>query len=227
MSKHKKIFYFTKTERLGTLILLVLIFISIIIRFILKEQKNSYNQHLKFIQDNYISAIDSMYQSIETKQSSYERNNQVNKYYNRSNKTNYIRSKNATLKKIDLNTADSIQLESLPYIGPTLSKRIIRYRELLGGFYSIQQLREIYQLDTTKLPIIENYLTIDTTLVKKIPINHTTFNELSRHPYFDKITVKKIFVYLRENKNFKEISNLYQCLDSNKVEKIKYYISFE
>ena len=51
--------------------------------------------------------------------------------------------------RIDLNSADSIMLEQLPGIGNKLSKRIVKYRDILGGFYSLEQLHEVYGLNET------------------------------------------------------------------------------
>jgi len=45
---------------------------------------------------------------------------------------------------LDINTADSADLEQLPGIGEKLSARIIKYREKLGGYIDVQQLKEVY-----------------------------------------------------------------------------------
>ncbi len=47
---------------------------------------------------------------------------------------------------VDLNSCDTSDLAALPGIGPVLSVRIIRYRKLLGGFASVEQLKEVYGL---------------------------------------------------------------------------------
>ena len=45
--------------------------------------------------------------------------------------------------KVELNTADSAMLDAVRGIGPYYAKKILRYRELLGGYYSVEQLKEI------------------------------------------------------------------------------------
>jgi hypothetical protein len=47
---------------------------------------------------------------------------------------------------IDLNTTTPEALEQLPGIGPTFSQRIIRYRDAIGGFDSVAQLKKVYGL---------------------------------------------------------------------------------
>jgi len=61
-------------------------------------------------------------------------------------KTGDERKFNRKIPLLDINTSDSSALVTLPGIGPVLSMRIIRYRNLLGGFWSVNQLKEIYGL---------------------------------------------------------------------------------
>ena len=58
-------------------------------------------------------------------------------------------------RAVNLNRADSALLESLPRIGPVLAARICKFREALGGFYTVDQLREVWGLeDETATEII-------------------------------------------------------------------------
>ena len=49
---------------------------------------------------------------------------------------------------VELNTADTTILKKVPGIGSTFARRIIKYRELLGGFYDVSQLAEVYDIRT-------------------------------------------------------------------------------
>ena len=84
---------------------------------------------------------------------------------------------------IDLNRADSIQLLSLPGIGPYLSRRIINYRDKLGGFYSMKQLVDVYGLKKSRVDSICSSLKIDLSHLRCINVNIATIDELSIHPY--------------------------------------------
>jgi DNA uptake protein ComE-like DNA-binding protein len=96
---------------------------------------------------------------------------------------------------IELNSADSILLKQLPGIGDKLSKRIVKYRDLLGGFHSINQLKEVYGLDETIIKTINNKISIDRAKIKKLDLNFSDQAELSRHPYLQLNLAKKIIKF--------------------------------
>lgn len=84
---------------------------------------------------------------------------------------------------IELNTADTTQLKTLRGIGSGYAKMIVNYRNKLGGFYSKQQLLEVYHFPLQTYQAIESQLQVDTTLITKIPINTAGIDALKRHPY--------------------------------------------
>lgn len=93
---------------------------------------------------------------------------------------------------IDLNTADSVELLSLYGIGPSFAKRIIKYRKLLGGYCSKNQLLEVYGFDQEKLNKIEAYIDVSASGIQRIKINSVRTDELKKHPYMDYYTAKAI-----------------------------------
>ena len=96
---------------------------------------------------------------------------------------------------IDINRADSAQLLLLPGIGPVFAGRIVKYRNLLGGFTSVEQLGEVYGLTLEKLEIIRDRIDIDTSAIRKIQLNSASFRELLRHPYLEFEHVKALVGY--------------------------------
>jgi DNA uptake protein ComE-like DNA-binding protein len=96
---------------------------------------------------------------------------------------------------IDLNRADSTELESLPGIGGKTARRIIRYRDRLGGYINKFQLLEIKYFDSSIL--LNNNVTfiIDHAAITKIDINHCEMAILYRHPYIGKDFAKIIWAY--------------------------------
>jgi len=96
---------------------------------------------------------------------------------------------------IDINRADSAQLLPLPGIGPVYAGRIIKYRSLLGGFVSEEQLGEVYGMPVETLDLIKDGISIDTVAIRKIPLNSATFRELLKHPYLEYDDVKAIVNY--------------------------------
>ncbi|RYD70488.1 MAG: hypothetical protein EOP55_22145, partial [Sphingobacteriales bacterium] len=86
---------------------------------------------------------------------------------------------------IELNTADSATLTKVYGIGPAFARRIIKYRTLLGGFYSKQQLKEVYGLDADKYDEIKDQVKVNASHLQKITINLAEASELNRLPYLD------------------------------------------
>ena len=94
-----------------------------------------------------------------------------------------------------MNTADSVQLLPLPGIGPVFAGRIIKYRNLLGGFTGIDQLEEVYGLKKETIRLISNRIWFDTTIISTMDINSATFGDLLRHPYLQLEDVKALVKY--------------------------------
>lgn len=86
-------------------------------------------------------------------------------------------------KIIELNSADSLSLLALKGIGPALTKRILKYRQMLGGFYTVDQLTEVYGIKDSVLLFNKELMQVDATYLKKISLNSVEFKELKKHPY--------------------------------------------
>lgn len=83
---------------------------------------------------------------------------------------------------IDINTADSAKLCRVPGIGPAFSRRIIRLRERLGGFYTVLQLQEVYGIDEDKYLELRTWFRVQTP-PKTYPLAQLRIDELPNHPY--------------------------------------------
>ena len=97
--------------------------------------------------------------------------------------------------QVELNNSDTASLKKLPGIGSVLSARIIKYRNLLGGFYSPEQITEVYGIDDSLFTFLIPYIDLDTFSVRKLNINTITLEELERHPYLTKYQAKAIMSY--------------------------------
>lgn len=127
--------------------------------------------------------------------------------------------------EIELNSADSITLEQLPGVGKTLSKRIVKYRDLLGGFYSVDQLKEVYGLSESTISQIESKIRIDKQRIRKVDFNFGEMGDLSRHPYIKRNLAGKIIKF---RSKYGKISDLAVLRDSlvltgEEYERIKPY----
>lgn len=109
---------------------------------------------------------------------------------------------------IDINTADTSAFISLPGVGSKLASRIVSFREKLGGFYSIEQIGEIYGLADSTFQKIKQYLKLDNSSVKKININTATVEELKAHPYIKFNLANPIVAYRNEHGAFSKIEDI-------------------
>lgn len=96
---------------------------------------------------------------------------------------------------INLNAADSVDLLPLAGIGPVFAGRIIRYRNLLGGFTSVDQLYEVYGLKAETIKMINQHLVIDSLAIQKLHLDSISFSGLLRHPYLNLEDVKALMNY--------------------------------
>lgn len=129
--------------------------------------------------------------------------------------------------KIELNRADSIDLVQLSGIGPVFSKRIIRYRELLGGFVKTEQLLEVYNFPPETYESILDFLEVDTLLITKLRINFADFSDLLRHPYLNNEQVSAIVNQRDKEGPFKNLSEIetIQVFDSESFARIRPYLT--
>lgn len=104
--------------------------------------------------------------------------------------------KERSMVMVNINTADTTELKSLKGIGSKLSQRIIKFRTNAGGFYSIDQLTEIYGLKSETLEEIRPFITVDENYTK-ININSATAEQLKSHPYIYKWNIANAIVNYR------------------------------
>ncbi len=129
---------------------------------------------------------------------------------------------------IDINSCDSAALEALPGIGPVLSVRIIRYRNLLGGYASVAQLREVYGLSEETFTLIRGRVFADSLAIRKIRINEAQYRELLRFPYIEKHEVDAIFKYRELEGRITGMRDLIhnRLIDTVKAARIRPYLEF-
>jgi competence protein ComEA len=96
---------------------------------------------------------------------------------------------------IEINNADSADFTSLKGIGPVYAARICKYRNYLGGFVSLDQLKEVYNFPEETYLAIRDFLTLDETKVQKININFSDVKDLRKHPYCGYENARKIIDY--------------------------------
>ncbi len=127
---------------------------------------------------------------------------------------------------LDVNTADAAAWEQLRGIGPALSRRILGFRDRLGGFSSLAQIAETYGLpDSTYQRLLPQLQW--SPVYRPLLVNVYGAEELSRHPYLDKRSAAAIIHYRNQHGSFRqpEELRLVMALDKTTVDKLIPYIS--
>lgn len=134
------------------------------------------------------------------------------------------------VSSFDLNQADSAQLLSLKGIGPVLACRITKYRKKMGGYIAIEQLQEIYGLDSSVVLELKEKLYITAGFIpEKINLNTTDETLLQSHPYIGKKTGKAILNYRKQHGKFstlEDMKNIHSISPEN-FAKMRPYLSVE
>lgn len=128
---------------------------------------------------------------------------------------------------IELNSADSFELKQLKGIGPVFAARIIKYRDLLGGFYSHEQLKEVYGMDSSRFRLLLKQTKIDTQLIRKINLNSGEIHFLNSHPYINTYHFRSLLYYLKSSGEINELEELREnkVLPSEIYEKCRWYFT--
>jgi len=134
------------------------------------------------------------------------------------------------MQKQNLNLASETELRSIRGVGEKLAKRIVRYRELLGGYSIKDQLYEVYHLPhETAERILQRFEIKESPVINKLNINEASFKELLHLPYIDYELTQRIVRYRQANNGFTDLSEL-KKIDSfplNKYERIALYLLAE
>ena len=211
----KSFLTFTKGDRVAIIVLAAVIFLLIAANFFIANRpanvKNNL-QNLDSIMALHEAAVEEYYNRQRTTDNGQQTSStkdevtetprrQVTKSYKetRNNINKKVQQPIARSQKLNLNSADTTELKSLPGIGSFFAKNIVDYRNKLGGFIEKEQLLEVYAFDSTRMANIENLIIIDTIELRKVNVNTDDFKTILRHPYIEYEDVKKIVNY-RESK---------------------------
>jgi competence protein ComEA len=130
---------------------------------------------------------------------------------------------------VELNAADSAKLTTIDGIGGAFAKRIIYYRERLGGFIAKEQLKEVFGIDELKYSEIKGQVKVDAGRIRKININTITFDKLRLMPYLNYKQVNAIIEYRKQHGDYAAIGDLKNIaiIDADILRKIGPYLVFK
>lgn len=133
------------------------------------------------------------------------------------------------IEPVEINTGDTAAFIALPGIGPVLASRIIRFRDRLGGFYSVEQVRETYGLPDSTFQLLKPYFTLEEKGIRRINLNTATKDELNAHPYIDWKLANAIIEYRNQHGSYQSVDDLKNLLLLDEVTflKIRNYVAVE
>lgn len=132
----------------------------------------------------------------------------------------------------DLNTIDSLTLIRIPGIAARTASVILKHRQLYGGFYDVNQLRDFLTWDSA-LDYLDEWCTLWFTAnadrLVRIPINTATVSQLQNHPYISHQQAVEIMQFRVRNKGFRQASDLQELssFTPEELTRVLPYLSFE
>lgn len=159
--------------------------------------------------------IDTLFLKSSSAKFSFEKSSTINKADSHK-KQAYL---------VELNDADTLSLKFMKGIGSKLARRIISYRERLGGFRRKSQLLEVYGVDTTLYQQLEPFIILDTSYIKKININKAYFENIKTFPYLTRNQAIALVNYRNRHGLFKSLEEIKKCvlIDDSTFQKVKPY----
>lgn len=217
----KEYLSFTKKERSGIIMLVLIVFIvAVVPKYLFPEKK-------------LVAKIEGRQQQQQTiyQPADVSREQKHSENPNPPPKSFYPRTgtRQRPVPVIEINSADTAAFIALPGIGSKLASRIVMFREKLGGFYSVSQIGEVYGLQDSVFRKIRPVLRCDHSEIKKININSAEKEKLKAHPYI-RWNLANILVQYRAMHgpftSIKDLENI-ENLDSAAVGKMAPYLRFE
>ena len=149
-------------------------------------------------------------------------------------------SKNITIKEqtilqfpirdsvyLDLNASDTLDLQEVRGVGKVRARNIYKYGQKLGGYISVNQLKEVYSIDSATFEQIKPHFYAGKTEIRKVNINSDDPKYLARHPYIDFALAKALIRFRKKyEKDFNSIEEIKQIhlMDEETYNKLRPYI---
>lgn len=244
----KKFFYYSESDKKGILLLLVLVVALLMLRIFWNNSDAPPNAIRE--SDSLKTAFDAFQKTLIEEEriqrnmayeerrkafyDNYKRKDYTYKEYKPYDKQNYPaptyqkQEKLSSGQTIPINEADTADWKRVPGIGSGYAKRIVKYRDLLGGFASVEQLKEVYGFSEELFSEVKPYLKLDSH-IRKLAVNQLSIDQFRGHPYLN-YKQAKIIVDLRQRRGKINSIKTLQMLDEFSEEDIRRlspYLSFE
>ncbi len=126
---------------------------------------------------------------------------------------------------VDLNRADTSELKRIPGIGSGYARQIVAHRARLGGYYAVEQLREITSLPDS----VHRWFRVTAPPGRPLRVNRMDVEQLRRHPYLNFYQAKVIVEHRRKFGKLKSLSQLstYEAFTEKDLKRLSHYVTFD
>jgi len=131
--------------------------------------------------------------------------------------------------RVNLNTASEEELMTVPGIGKYFAAKIVEYRKHLGGYYSYEQLLEVYKVDQEKLDKWITFLEVNSEDIRHLNVNSGTAEELQKHPYISWNLANSLVKLRLQKGSYKRVEDCRQSvlMTPELYQKLKHYLKTE
>lgn len=132
-------------------------------------------------------------------------------------------------ERLNINLADTTAFKSIYGIGSYYANKLVKYRESLGGYHSMNQLSEIYNMREEVLLVLNESCFLEEGDQQCLRINEASEEELAQHPYLSRNQSKALVAFRNEHGPFHSEQELLKCVALNKatVLKIRPYLCLQ
>lgn len=127
---------------------------------------------------------------------------------------------------LELNTASVQHLARLPGMNFQLAKRLLEFRDYLGGFHTVRQIRELHGFPDSSFREVKSRLRVSKAHLRKIDLNTASSDELEDHPYITRKMAEAIYGLKRRLGQLDSVAQIKQLslINAEKYRKIAPYL---
>lgn len=157
----------------------------------------------------------------------YDKDKSENNYTSNYEKKEYVKYVPKVIEKFDINKADTATLKQIKGIGEKTAIQIEKFRISIGGFHSLEQLKEVYILSPEAFEELKKYAFINSTF-KKININTADYETLKNHLYIKGKAASILLKYKKQHGNYKTVEDIRKsrALEEENITKLIPYLEF-
>lgn len=130
---------------------------------------------------------------------------------------------------VDINTADESELQKIRGIGEVYAVEIVEFREKLGAFTSIEQVKDVPMMRDSIFQHIKSQLRLTEKPISQLNVNQADIATLKAHPYISYKVAKSIVALRKQHGAFTQVEQLKKSkvISETAFQKMKPYLGIE